>query len=57
MAEEVGVFSILCQTILTENLGMKWQIHRNNAPAHSAQLGQQFLANTEFHELNRLPTH
>ena len=46
LAEEVGISTGSVHSILTNDLSMRrvWQLHHDNAPAHSSQLIQTFLA-------------
>jgi hypothetical protein len=46
VADEVGISRDSANTILTEELwdAHNWQLHHDNAPAHSSHLMQGFLA-------------
>ena len=57
IAEEVGISTGSVHSILTDDLAMRrvWQLHQDNAPAHSSQLIQTFLAKHNIPEVRQAP--
>ncbi|PNF38778.1 hypothetical protein B7P43_G12822, partial [Cryptotermes secundus] len=67
VADEVGISRGSANTILTEDLGMRrvaakflwdarnWQLHHDNAPAHSSHLIQGFLAKHGILQVRQAP--
>jgi len=57
LAEEVGISTGSVHSILTDDLAMQrvWQLHHDNAPAHSSQLIQTFLAKHNIPVVRQAP--
>jgi hypothetical protein len=57
VAEEVGISRGSANTILTDKLwdARKWQLHHDNAPAHSSHLIQGFLAKNGIPHVRQVP--
>jgi hypothetical protein len=57
VADEVGISRGSANTILTEELwdARNWQLHHDNAPAHSSHLIQGFLAKRAIPQVRQVP--
>jgi hypothetical protein len=57
LAEEVGISTGSVHSILTDDLAMQrvWQLHNDNAPAHSSRLIQTFLAKHNIPVVQQAP--
>jgi len=57
LAEEVRISTGSVHSILTDDLSMRrvWQLHDDNAPAHSSQLIQTFLAKHNIPVVRQAP--
>jgi hypothetical protein len=60
LAEEVGISTGSVHSILTDDLAMRrvcetWQLHHDNAPAHSSKLIQTFLAKHNIPMVQQAP--